>query len=201
MDSLESSLDDYALAEYGDFLVTNRAHRDASERHRQRSRTARRVDSARRAPVTTNVNIWSSDPSHWDYPGIDTPRESPMLLPKDLMTSAYRRSSINVKTTPTRGGESPVDPLGKAEVAGIQDRAFAIERGISIGTSMADRLDDTREEERRQRRREMREKEEHTVPEAVREAEREARQRHAPLENDALSAPYRGGKRIFTRRG
>lgn len=51
----------------------------ARETQDERSRAARRVDSQRRAPVTTVHSTWASDPRRWDFPGVDTPRGANLL--------------------------------------------------------------------------------------------------------------------------
>lgn len=133
-------LDAFTLEQHGDFLVGHRDWENASEDQSERSRMARRADGDKRAPVTTNYRVWASDPAHWDYPGVDTPRAAPNLLPRDLMTGMYARSTTNVRTTdaPEHGSDPPVDPIGREEVAGEHARGEAVRRGVSAGTLMED---------------------------------------------------------------
>jgi hypothetical protein len=44
----------------------------ASELHDERSMEAQRVDEQRAAPVTSDLEKWSSSPDEFDYPGVDT---------------------------------------------------------------------------------------------------------------------------------
>jgi len=44
----------------------------ASELHDERSKKAQRVDERRGAPVTNDLDKWSSNPDEFDYPGVDT---------------------------------------------------------------------------------------------------------------------------------
>jgi len=67
----------------GDFRVLNADRREAFEFHQDRSETAQEVDENRRAPITTDVEKWKSDPNGFDFPGIDTPRRKPRREEKD----------------------------------------------------------------------------------------------------------------------
>jgi len=53
--------------------LQSREYARALRMHNDRSAKARRVDGRRKAPVTDEISTWSEDPSHWDYPGVDTP--------------------------------------------------------------------------------------------------------------------------------
>jgi len=70
----------------GDFLVDfaeldkARAKNDA----RSRSEAAVRADDRQRAPVTTDYEMWKDNKAKFDFPGVDTPKEEPNLLPKDV---------------------------------------------------------------------------------------------------------------------
>jgi len=70
----------------GDFMVgfsemdKARAKNDA----RSRSKEAVRTDDRKRAPVTTDFDKWKNNKSRFDFPGVDTPRQEPNLLPKDV---------------------------------------------------------------------------------------------------------------------
>jgi hypothetical protein len=45
---------------------------DPREVHENRSETARQTDSGQDAPLTTDPLQWASDPSGYDFPGVDT---------------------------------------------------------------------------------------------------------------------------------
>lgn len=132
MKSLESDLDDFGMEEFGDFRVRHKDWEDAAARENERSRAAQRVDQDRRAPITTNYRVWAANPSHYDFPGIDTPRAAPHLLPKDLMTDMYRRSTVNVRTTdaPEFGTKPRVSPLGSDDIAEEHARGRAAYLGL-----------------------------------------------------------------------
>jgi hypothetical protein len=42
--------------------------------HNQRSETAQRTDEAMRAETANSPSEWKSNPSRFDWPGVDTPR-------------------------------------------------------------------------------------------------------------------------------
>jgi hypothetical protein len=68
----------------GDFRVEAGADDSAEFYHQSRTDTARRVDSRRRAPITTEVDQWKDNPGKFDFPGVDTPSDNPGLQHKDL---------------------------------------------------------------------------------------------------------------------
>lgn len=45
-----------------------------SDINQERSPHARELDNAFKAPIADSPDQWASDPSHYDWPGIDTPR-------------------------------------------------------------------------------------------------------------------------------
>jgi hypothetical protein len=47
----------------------------AKQIHEARSPDAKRVDSRRGAPITTNLSTWVDNPSHYDFPGVDTKKK------------------------------------------------------------------------------------------------------------------------------
>jgi len=73
------------MGKSGDFSYVTAAYEAAEEYNRnERTDTQRAADAAKRAPVTTDYQRWKSNPSGLDFPGVDTPTESPEVLPKDL---------------------------------------------------------------------------------------------------------------------
>lgn len=42
--------------------------------HESRSERAQSLDESLKAPIADSPEQWADDPSHWDWPGIDTPR-------------------------------------------------------------------------------------------------------------------------------
>jgi hypothetical protein len=69
----------------GDFWVDFADQDKARARNdpRSRSEEAVRQDERKRAPVTTDLEQWKSNPGRWDFPGVDTPTQEPKALPKD----------------------------------------------------------------------------------------------------------------------
>jgi hypothetical protein len=47
----------------------------AKQIHEARSPNAKRVDSRREAPITSNLSTWVGNPSHYDFPGVDTKKK------------------------------------------------------------------------------------------------------------------------------
>lgn len=69
----------------GEFEVDRRDMKRAEKVQSDRSIEARRVDNSRRAPVTTDFDRWEDNPSGLDFPGVDTPLETPQKKDTDLM--------------------------------------------------------------------------------------------------------------------
>jgi len=67
----------------GDFSVPGEKIERAEEFHTSRPALNRRRDNQRRARVTEDFDQWRSDPDSFDFPGVDTPSDSPSSLPKD----------------------------------------------------------------------------------------------------------------------
>jgi len=65
-----------------------------------RSRKARRVDNRKDAPVTDEITTWKEDPSHWDYPGIDTPGGR-----QDITLEERREQARSIDETVRKGDE------------------------------------------------------------------------------------------------
>lgn len=89
----------------GDFRVSEITETNAERLHAQRSEAARKIDEQRRAPVTTNIGRWRDNKDDLDYPGVDTPREDPVVLPKDL------KQSERPTTTGRASGEQPMEVI------------------------------------------------------------------------------------------
>jgi hypothetical protein len=118
------------MVDRGDFIIRRSALEEASERQSERPKRARQTDKARRAPVTTSVEAWVSDPEQLDFPGIDTPREEPPVLPKDLK---------DPRPTATTSPDKLVDPNPRQEErtsgtasAPFSEMAMARDRGVSV---------------------------------------------------------------------
>lgn len=112
----------------GDFLITEAAEERAEERFSEKSQRSQRQDRGRRAPVTTDYSKWESDTDHWDFPGVDTPTESPSVLPKDLQTASKPRTV----DADSPDGRSVIDPLSSEERAQEEFLAGVSERDVSL---------------------------------------------------------------------
>jgi len=82
--SSEVNRDPSQVKPVGDFGIVRSDRQKAFEFHQDRSEVAQRVDGNRRAKVTDDFEQWSSDPSQFDFPGIDTPSRKPRLQERDL---------------------------------------------------------------------------------------------------------------------
>jgi len=67
----------------GDYRVSEDEYEEAQEEFAQQSPNAQRVDARRRAPITTNEDVYARAPGRFDFPGVDTPGTDPKALPKD----------------------------------------------------------------------------------------------------------------------
>jgi len=83
---VESALPFGGMLTVGEFEVSQSAQEEAREDYAERSPEAKQVDSRRRAPVTTNPDLYEKRPGELDFPGIDTPTESPQVKQKDRKT-------------------------------------------------------------------------------------------------------------------
>lgn len=109
--SLDAGLDWMTI---GDFRTIERDYEAAVAHDRERPPEAQRSDDSKRAPITTSSATWKSDTRRWDYPGVDTPTDSPSVLPKDHMSGGDPRVVRGGKGS---FGEVPIDPLGSEELA------------------------------------------------------------------------------------
>lgn len=96
-------LEDDDRVELGDFSVRRAALRRAERRHGDRNRAAAAVDERLRAPITTDVDLWSDDPGLWDYPGVDTPSDAPRERAEDNLDRRAARDRARDE------GRLPVD--------------------------------------------------------------------------------------------
>jgi hypothetical protein len=73
----------------GDFKVeiSDLDKADAKNEGRGITRTEEAViaDNAKRAPVTTDLELWKDNKGRLDFPGVDTPSDDPELRRDDLM--------------------------------------------------------------------------------------------------------------------
>jgi hypothetical protein len=72
------------MSVFGDFEVSPDNYEEAEEFQEDRSVEERQVDNRRRAPITTDVDRWKDNPGQFDFPGVDTPTETPDKEESDL---------------------------------------------------------------------------------------------------------------------
>jgi hypothetical protein len=84
-----------------------------------RSQNAAIADKGKRAPVTTDFERWKNNKGELDFPGVDTPTESPDVRPKDLrqeqrpdttdpQQSAAARSTVPESPSTERNTSAPL---------------------------------------------------------------------------------------------
>jgi len=103
----------------GDFEVEDDEYEEAQEEFAQQSPEARRVDNRRRAPITTNEDVYAQAPGRYDYPGVDTPTQDPKALPKDYKAGDPRTTEVNEESEVAQGRPQPqseVSNLGTPKV-------------------------------------------------------------------------------------
>lgn len=113
----------------GDFAVWDRQLNKAREFQSERSKESRAQDRSKRAPVTTNLQSWKSNPDDLDFPGIDTPSESPGVLPKDLKDPAPTRTTSKVQ------GKAPTEPVERTQMDYQRERLGSTD--VTLGPNEA----------------------------------------------------------------
>jgi len=98
------------MVNIGDFRVASTSLESVTEFQEERNMRSKAADKERRAPVTTDVRTWYENPDEYDYPGVDTPSESPQLLPKDL------KQNRKPATTGKASGEKPITGIDEERV-------------------------------------------------------------------------------------
>jgi len=78
----------------GDFLVGQEDRKKAFEAHRNRSPRAQSTDKRKRAPITTDFDVWESDPAAFDFPGVDTPGTTVRGKEKDRISGIFDEDDL-----------------------------------------------------------------------------------------------------------
>jgi len=120
------------MVKLGDFTVPTAALEYATEQYGERSDEAKVADKRRRAPVTTDAQKYARRPGELDFPGVDTPREAPPLLPKDQM-----RKGAELSLSGRASGGFPADVMGLSRDAEVRDQELA-ERGVPASKDEVD---------------------------------------------------------------
>lgn len=122
----------------GDFAVSDFEAEFAEDKQDARSDRSKDVDAQKRAPVTTNAQAWASDMDDLDFPGVDTPRADPNVLPKDLMDpaptnlTARAGDDVPAETREVSAAELERQALSKQDISLAPDEAF---KGVGATSS------------------------------------------------------------------
>jgi hypothetical protein len=96
----EREVSDGTIEAEENMQIDAREYARARNFQRQRSMEAKRVDNNRKAPVTDEITTWKDDPSHWDYPGMDTPGGK-----RDIVVEDRREQAKNIDRTVSEADE------------------------------------------------------------------------------------------------
>jgi hypothetical protein len=103
-----------SMRTFGEFQVSSSEYEEAQEEFAQQSPEAKRVDKRRRAPITTNEDVYAQAPGRYDFPGVDTPSDDPKVKRKDRntvdadeTTLETTEGSLFVRENNTTGGVTP----------------------------------------------------------------------------------------------
>lgn len=69
----------------------------AESYHESRPEKAQRVDERRDAPVTDEITKWKGNPSHFDYPGVDTPSDVDEFFAEGRTSSSFGLGTSTVR--------------------------------------------------------------------------------------------------------
>jgi len=100
----EREVEDGTIEAEDNMQIDAREYARAKNFQRQRSPKARRVDNRQKAPVTDEITTWKEDPSHWDYPTIDTPGGK-----QDIVVEDRREQAANIDETVESADEEVTD--------------------------------------------------------------------------------------------
>ena len=120
-----------------------------------RSQNAAIADKSKRAPITTDYDRWKDNKGELDYPGADTPTDSPEVLPKDLkqeqrpattdpdfQEQRLGQDSVNAAQEGTgkfiledeiEAGVNDLDIIGEFVQGPIGERDLSLSRSEAIG--------------------------------------------------------------------
>jgi hypothetical protein len=84
----------------GDYLVPKDDLKEAEESFSKRSKASRSRDRLSRAPIETDVEKWKKRQRWMDYPGVDTPKDTPRVSLLDERVDADRDEAGDVLFAP-----------------------------------------------------------------------------------------------------
>jgi len=96
-----------------------------------RSQNAAIADKGKRAPVTTDYERWKSNKGELDFPGVDTPTDSPDVRPKDL------RQDQRPNTTDPEADRQAVE-RASVDMSAPGNGAFLLEDQSAAGVDGSD---------------------------------------------------------------
>lgn len=116
------------LVRRGDWRVPRDDLERAESAFNQRSERSRRMDKLYRAPITTSVEHWERMRGRGvDYPGVDTPTDSPDYAITDV---AGPRERARMGSRRDRDRAQPINPDFRGDLYGeferMADRPFAL---------------------------------------------------------------------------
>jgi len=100
----ERELSDGTVEAEENMNIDSREYARARKFQQQRSPKARRVDNRRKAPITDEITTWKDNPSHWDYPGVDTPGGK-----QDIVTEGQREQASQIDSVVSGADEGVTD--------------------------------------------------------------------------------------------
>jgi hypothetical protein len=103
----------------------------AESMHEDRSPKAQRVDERKKAPVTDEIGKWSDNPSHWDYPGVDTQAQADEFF-VDKRSSGRGLGSTNKENRDKRGLRNQLQTINQADDE-VQEQALGESVDFSLG--------------------------------------------------------------------
>lgn len=74
----------------GDFEVSQESLKDARQQFSERSQRSQAVDKAFRGPIPAEYETWEENPDSYDWPGVDTPTDTPRRAVHDFVTPKDR---------------------------------------------------------------------------------------------------------------
>jgi len=111
----------------GDFEVEDDEYEEAQEEFAQQSPEAKRVDKRRRAPITTNEDVYAQAPGRYDFPGVDTPTQDPKALPKDYKAGDPRTTEVDEESEVATSNPGGFDMFPEAAAGSSLEDSFMAE--------------------------------------------------------------------------
>lgn len=117
---------------FGDFRVPADELAEAEDVHDDRNPVAAAVDERLRAPITTDVDLWSSNPGYFDYPSVDTPTDTPRRRAEDQMQETVTADKERERKR-QRGDPIPSPPESPLDMFAMDKFVDDLESLATIG--------------------------------------------------------------------